>query len=51
LNYVNLCKNNWVTTQYEWIEEKFILPIRQGFQPNRRKIVFELFNAIDRLIM
>ena len=44
-------KNDWAATQFEKIEEKFIFPLRQGFRPNRRKIMFRLLNAIDRLIV
>jgi hypothetical protein len=51
LNYVNLFQKLLVTIQFEGIEKKKILPFRQGFQPNRTKMVFGLFNAIDRLIV
>jgi hypothetical protein len=40
-------RNNWATS----IEEKFISPLRQGFQAYRIEFVFGLFNAIDRLIV
>jgi hypothetical protein len=44
-------KNDWAATQFEKIKERFISPLRQGFQPNRRKIMFRLLNAIDKLIV
>jgi hypothetical protein len=44
-------RNNWATTKCESIEEKFISPLRQGFQAYRIEFVFGLFNAIDRLIV
>jgi hypothetical protein len=44
-------KNNLATTKCKSIEEKFIPPLGQGFQPYRIEFVFGLFNAIDRLIV